>query len=207
MRQLTIPIGDETIRELKVGDPVLLSGVMLTGRDAAHKWVVETFVKKTREPRGDDLSVYGAIKPLLNGGAIYHCGPVVSGLDTKDYLFVAAGPTTSTREEPYQGDVMQHFNVKAVIGKGGMGKKTLAACEQVPCVYLHAIGGAASLIAQTVNRVLGVYKLEFGVPEALWVIQVQDFPAVVTMDAHGGSLHAEIEAASKAQLARLLAIN
>ncbi len=207
MRQLTIPIGDETIRELKVGDPVLLSGVMLTGRDAAHKWVVETFVKKTREPRGDDLSVYGAIKPLLNGGAIYHCGPVVSGLDTKDYRFVAAGPTTSTREEPYQGDVMQHFNVKAVIGKGGMGKKTLAACEQVPCVYLHAIGGAASLIAQTVNRVLGVYKLEFGVPEALWVIQVQDFPAVVTMDAHGRSLHAEIEAASKAQLERLLAVN
>ncbi len=207
MRQLTIPIGDETIRELKVGDPVLLSGVMLTGRDAAHKWMVETFVKKTREPRGDDLSVYEAIKPLFNGGAIYHCGPVVSGLDTKDYRFVAAGPTTSTREEPYQGDVMQHFNVKAVIGKGGMGKKTLAACEQVPCVYLHAIGGAASLIAQTVNRVLGVYRLEFGVPEALWVIQVQDFPAVVTMDAHGGSLHAEIEAASKAQLARLLAIN
>ncbi len=207
MRQLTIPIGDEAIRELKVGDPVLLSGVMLTGRDVAHKWMVETFVKKTREPRGDDLAVYEAIKPLLNGSAIYHCGPVVYGLDTKDYRFVAAGPTTSTREEPYQGDVMHHFNVKAVIGKGGMGKKTLAACEQVPGVYLHAIGGAASLIAQTVERVLGVYKLEFGVPEALWVIKVEDFPAVVTMDAHGSSLHAEIETRSAAQLERLLAVN
>jgi fumarate hydratase subunit beta len=207
MRQLTIPIADETILQLKVGDPVLLTGVMLTGRDAAHKWMVETFIRKTREPQGDDMEVYEAIKPLLKGSAIYHCGPVVSGLDTKDYRFVAAGPTTSSREEPYQGDVMRHFNVKAVIGKGGMGNKTLAACGQVPGVYLHAIGGAASLIAQTVERVLGVYRLEFGVPEALWVIQVKDFPAVVTMDAHGASLHADIETQSKAQLERLLAIN
>ncbi|MGB8646006.1 MAG: FumA C-terminus/TtdB family hydratase beta subunit [Anaerolineae bacterium] len=205
MRQVLLPIGDEVIRELKVGDPVLLSGVMLTGRDAAHKWMVETFIKKTREPRGDDLAVYEAIKPLLNGGAIYHCGPVVAGLDTKQYRFVAAGPTTSTREEPYQGDVMRHFNVKGVIGKGGMGSKTLAACGEVPGVYLHAIGGAASLIAQTVQRVLGVYKYEFGVPEALWVIEVKDFPAVVTMDAHGASLHAEIEAQSRAKLQALLA--
>ncbi len=205
MRQVMMPMGDEVIRELKVGDPVLLSGVMLTGRDAAHKWMIETFIKKTREPRGDDLAVYEAIKPLLNGGAIYHCGPVVAGLDTKEYRFVAAGPTTSIREEPYQGDVMRHFNLKGVIGKGGMGPKTLAACEQVPGVYLHAIGGAASLIAQTVQRVLGVYKLEFGVPEALWVIEVKDFPAVVTMDAHGASLHAEIESQSRAKLEQLLA--
>ncbi len=205
MRQVMMPMGDEVIRELKVGDPVLLSGVMLTGRDAAHKWMVETFIKKTREPRGDDLAVYEAIKPLLHGGAIYHCGPVVAGLDTREYRFVAAGPTTSTREEPYQGDVMRHFNVKGVIGKGGMGPKTLAACEQVPGVYLHAIGGAASLIAQTEQRVLGVYKLEFGVPEALWVIEVKDFPAVVTMDAHGASLHADIESQSRAKLEQLLA--
>ncbi len=204
MKQLTMPLTDEAIRELKVGDPVLLNGVMLTGRDAAHKWLVETFIKKTREPRGDDLAVYEAIKPLLAGGAIYHCGPVVAGLDTKAYRFVAAGPTTSIREEPYQGDVMRHFNVKAIIGKGGMGPKTLAACSEVPGVYLHAIGGAASLIAQTVQRVLGVYKFEFGVPEALWVIEVKEFPAVVTMDAHMASLHAEIEARSKAKLEQLL---
>ncbi len=205
MRTVTLPISDDVIRELKVGDPVALSGVMLTGRDAAHKWVVETFVKKTRPPQGDDLAVYEAIKPLLAGGAIYHCGPVVAGLDTKNYRFVAAGPTTSTREEPYQGDVMRHFSVKAVIGKGGMGPKTLAACAEAPGVYLHAIGGAASLIAQTVGKVIGVYKLEFGVPEAMWVIEVRDFPAVVTMDAHRGSLHAEIEAKSKDELERLLA--
>ncbi len=205
MKKLVLPISDDTNRELRVGDPVLLNGVMLTGRDAAHKWMVETWIKKTRQPSGDDFQVYEAIKPLLKGGAIYHCGPVVGGLDTKQYRFVAAGPTTSTREEPYQGDVMRHFNVKAVIGKGGMGKKTLEACNQVPGVYLHAIGGAASLIAQTVTRVLGVYKLDFGVPEALWVIEVADFPAVVTMDAHGASLHAEIETKSKAALEALLA--
>lgn len=204
MRNLILPLSDEAIRELKVGDPVALSGVMVTGRDAVHKWLIETFIKKTRAPQGDDLAVYEAIKPLLAGSAIYHCGPVVSGLDTKDYRFVAAGPTTSTREEPYQGDVMRHFNIKAVIGKGGMGPKTLAACREAPGVYLHAIGGAASLIAQTVERVLGVYKLDFGVPEAMWVIEVRNFPAVVTMDAHGYSLHAEVESRSKAELDRLL---
>ena len=205
MRKLTLPFTDDAIRELKVGDPILLSGVMVTGRDAVHKWMVETFIKKTRPPQGDDLAVYEAIKPLLAGSAIYHCGPVVAGLDTKDYRFVAAGPTTSIREEPYQGDVMRHFKIKGVIGKGGMGPKTLAACQEVPGVYLHAIGGAASLIAQTVTKVIGVYKLDFGVPEAMWVIEVKDFPAVVTMDAHGVSLHAEVEAKSKAALEKLLA--
>ncbi len=205
MRSLDMPLSPETIRSLKVGDPVLLNGIMITGRDTVHKWMVDTFIKKTRQPQGDDLEVYAAIKPLLEGSVIYHCGPVVSGLDTKQYKFVAAGPTTSIREEPYQGLVMEHFQIRGVIGKGGMGAKTLAACQQVPGVYLHAIGGAASLIAQTVTRVLGVYKYDFGVPEAMWVIEVKDFPVVVTMDAHGGSLHAEVEAISKEALKSLLA--
>jgi fumarate hydratase class I len=149
--------------------------------------------------------VYQALKPLLDGSVIYHCGPVVAGLDTKEYKFVAAGPTTSIREEPYQGMVMKHFNVKGVIGKCGMGPKTLVACQEVPGVYLHAIGGAASLIAQSVTRVIGVYKLEFGVPEAMWVAEIKDFPVVVTMDSHGGSLHASVEAHSRAMLQELLA--
>jgi fumarate hydratase class I len=205
MKSITIPISDEAIRSLTVGEPVALNGVMVTGRDAVHKWMVDTFIKKTRQPEGDDLEVYEALKPLLAGGVIYHCGPVVAGLDTKEYRFVAAGPTTSSREEPYQGDVMRHFNIKGVIGKGGMGVKTLAACQEVPGAYLHAVGGAASLIAQTVKRVLGVYKLEFGVPEAMWVIEVEDFPVVVTMDAHGSSQHAVIEEQSRAVLDELLA--
>jgi len=178
---------------------------MTTGRDAVHKWMIDTFIRKTRQPQGDDEQVYEAIRPILDGGAIYHCGPVVAGLDTGDYRFVAAGPTTSIREEPYQGEVMAHFNLKAVIGKGGMGPKTLAACQDVPAVYLHAIGGAASLIAQSVQRVVVVHKLEFGVPEAIWVIEVKDFPAVVTMDSHGGSIHAEVESHSAQKLESLLA--
>ena len=205
MRSLNIPLSDEIICSLKVSDSVSLNGIMITGRDAAHKWMVDTFIKQTRQPQDDDLEVYEAIKKLLAGGVIYHCGPVVSGLDTKQYKFVAAGPTTSIREEPYQGMVMKHFNLKGVIGKGGMGPKTLSACQEVPGVYLHAIGGAASLIAQSVTRVLGVYKLDFGVPEAMWVTEIKDFPVVVTMDSHGGSLHASVEEHSKRVLDELLA--
>ena len=206
MKNLSIPIPDKDIRSLNCGDPVSLSGTLITGRDTVHKWMVETFIKKTRQPAGDDLKVYEAIKPLLDGGALYHCGPVVAGLDTGNYRFVAAGPTTSTREEPYQGDVMRHFNLKVVIGKGGMGPKTLTACHEVPGVYLHAIGGAASLIAQSVQKVVGVHKLDFGVPEAIWVIEVKDFPVFVTMDAHNHSLHADVEARSKETLERLLVV-
>jgi fumarate hydratase class I len=205
MQSITLPLTEENARSLKVGDPVTLTGVMTTGRDVVHKWLVDTFINKTRSPQGDDLQVYAALLPLLKDGVIYHCGPVVSGLDTHNYQFVAAGPTTSIREEPYQGLVMQHFGLRAAIGKGGMGAKTLAACQEVGGVYLHAIGGAASLIAQTVTRVLDVYKLDFGVPEAIWVIEVKDFPVVVTMDSYGGSLHAEIERQSKEVLAELLA--
>ena len=204
MKKLTIPISDEAIRDLKTGDPVMLTGVILTGRDAVHKWMVETFIKKTRQPEGDDLEIYAAIKPLLAGGIIYHCGPVVSGMDTGDYKFVAAGPTTSIREEPYQGPVMDHFNIKGVIGKGGMGAKTLAACREVPGVYFSAIGGAATLIAQSVQKVRTVYKMEFGVPEAIWVLDVKNFPVVVTMDSHGNSLHADVENHSNAIFAELM---
>jgi tartrate/fumarate subfamily iron-sulfur-dependent hydro-lyase beta chain len=205
MRKVTIPISDEVINDLKVGDPVSLNGVMITGRDAVHKWMIETFIRKTRPAEGDDLEVYAALKPILNGGLIYHCGPVVSGLDTKQYKFVAAGPTTSIREEPYQAEVMKHFNLKGVIGKGGMGAKTLKGCQEVPAVYFHAIGGAATLIAQSVTKVLGVHKYNFGVPEAMWVIEVHDLPVVVTMDSHGQSLHEAVEKESARVLAELLA--
>ena len=204
MRAITIPITDETILSLKVGEPLTLTGVMITGRDVVHKWLIETFIKKTRAPQGEDLQVYGALKPILAGGVIYHCGPVVSGLENKQYKFVAAGPTTSIREEPYQADVMKHFNLKGVIGKGGMGAKTLKGCQEVPAVYFHAIGGAATLIAQSVTKVLGVYKLDFGVPEAIWVIEVKDFPAVVTMDSHGGSLHKDVREQSREVLEHLI---
>lgn len=189
---------------MHVGDSVFLSGVIITGRDAVHKWLADTFINNKRSATENDVEIYEAILPILNGGAIYHCGPVVGGLATRDYRFVAAGPTTSIREEPYQAAVMRHFSMKGVIGKGGMAGNTLKACQEVPAVYFHAIGGAASLIARTVLHVLGVHKLEFGVPEAIWVIEVKDFPAVVTMDAHGVSLHDAVRQHSQAILEKLL---
>ncbi len=179
MINLQLPVSEEQIRSLKIGDEVSLTGVMVTGRDAAHAWMIEEKPEEVRE--------------LLNGTVIYHCGPVVSQKDD-EWTFVAAGPTTSIREEPYQGDVMKEYKLRAVMGKGGMGEKTLAALKEHGGVYLHAVGGAATLQAQSVKKVRDVIKLEeFGVPEAMWVIEVEDFRAVVTMDSHGNSIHKTIK--------------
>jgi len=202
MPKLTTPISAEEIRSLKAGDTVLLNGIIVTGRDAAHKFMIEHFIKNPVQPEEQEL--YEELKALLDGSVIYHCGPVVKEHEDGSYSFVAAGPTTSIREEVYQADVIRHFNLKGVIGRGGMGSKTLQACQDQPAVYLHAIGGAASYIAQSVKEVVGVYKLEFGVPEAMWVIRVEDFPVVVTMDSHGESLHDQIKAQSKEKLAALI---
>ncbi len=201
--KLTVPISEEQVRKLKVGDQVLLSGVIFTGRDAAHKYMMETFIKGTCPD--SEKETYEILKRGLAGSVIYHCGPVVRQHDNGSYEFVAAGPTTSIREEPYQADVIGHFGLRAVIGKGGMRDKTLAGCSEHGAVYLHAIGGAATLIAESCKKVLAVHKLDFGVPEAFWEIRVEDFPCVVTMDAHGNSLHDEVRAASEEQLQALLA--
>lgn len=204
MREIQIPISPDTIRALHTGDTAALTGVLVTGRDAVHQWMMETFIKESREPEGDDLEVYRAIQPILNESLIYHCGPVVAGLDTGDYRFVAAGPTTSIREEPYQSAVMHHFNLRGVIGKGGMGANTLQACRDLPAAYFHAVGGAATLIAESVEEVLDVHKLAFGVPEAIWVLKVKRFPVVVTMDAHGSSIHDQVQSQSKDALQELI---
>jgi fumarate hydratase subunit beta len=204
MRKLTIPISEETIRELKIGEPVSLSGIMSTGRDAAHTYIIDNFVKTGGNPPDAEKELYAELQKILTEGVIYHCGPVVSQKNGI-WTFVAAGPTTSIREEPYQADVIEHFKLRGVIGKGGMGPKTLKACQEVGAVYLHAIGGAATLIAQSVKEVVTVYKKdEFGVPEAFWVIRVEDFPVVVTMDSHGNSLHAQIKEQSAAKFTELI---
>jgi fumarate hydratase class I len=168
--RLSTPLKDADIRKLKVGDVVLLDGVVFTGRDAVHKYLHD----------GGELDV-------IRNGVIYHCGPVVLK-DGAEYRVVAAGPTTSIREEPYQADIIQRFGVKAVIGKGGMGAKTQKACQEHGCVYLHAIGGAAQIYAQCVQRVLSVRLEQFGSPEAVWELEVRNFPAVVTIDSHGSNL-------------------
>jgi len=183
---------------------VSLSGVMVTGRDAAHKFLIETFIRSEEIPESE-RPLYEELQVLLKGSVIYHCGPVVANRSGR-WEFVAAGPTTSIREEVYEPDVIAHFGLRGVIGKGGMGPGTLQACQDHGAAYFHAVGGAASLIAAAVKEVVAVYKKdEFGVPEAFWVIRVEGFPVVVTMDSHGCSIHDEVEAASRAALERLVA--
>lgn len=196
MIKLTIPIGEAEIRALRVGDVVSLNGVMLTARDAAHKYMVETFIENPEPPR-TELPTYEILKDVLRGGIIYHCGPVVAKSGGK-WQFVSAGPTTSIREEVYEDLVIEHFGMRGVIGKGGMAGRTLEACRRFGAVYFHAIGGAAAVIADSVKEVEDVYKLDFGVPEAFWRIRVEDFVVVVTMDSHGRSIHDEVEAKSAA---------
>jgi fumarate hydratase class I len=200
--RLQAPISDEQIRTLKVGDVVLISGRMYTGRDAVHAHLMK------HEPPVD-----------MNGGVLYHCGPVVVKDDAVSpvtprptgeggptpkgeggWRVTAAGPTTSIREEPYQAEILERYGVRVVIGKGGMGGKTLAGLKKSGAVYLNAIGGAAQFYARCIDRVAGVSLMQFGTPEAMWHLEVTDFPAIVTMDAHGNSLHKDVEQASGIRL-------
>ncbi len=191
MIELSTPFTEEKIRALKVGDSVAISGIVFTGRDVVHKYLHEG----------------GKLPPEVNlqNGIIYHCGPVVIKDPDGSWKVTAAGPTTSIREEPYQWQIIRDFGVRGVIGKGGMGAKTLEACREYGCVYLHGVGGAAQVLAECVKRVKNVYFLkEFGSPEAIWELEVESFPAVVTMDSHGRSLHQEIFEQSEKELAKRL---
>lgn len=204
MTELTIPISEDAIRALKVGDVVSLSGTMLTARDAAHKYMVDSWLEE--EPTGDDAELRDELGALIRGGVIYHCGPVVRKDEEGNWHFVAAGPTTSIREEPYEHRIIGELGLRAVIGKGGMAARTLEACREHGAVYLHAVGGAASLIAKCVEEVEDVHKTEFGLPEAFWQIRVRDFRCVVTMDAHGDSLHEEVRARSEKHFNEILGL-
>jgi fumarate hydratase, class I len=183
--RLRAPISEEQIRGLKVGDVVLISGPIYTGRDAIHKHLM------THECPVD-----------LEGQILYHCGPVMlKDKETTEWQVKAAGPTTSSREEPYQADIIKKFKLRAVMGKGGMGAKTLAGLKDFGAVYLNAIGGAAQYYSGCIKKVTGVDFIEFGVPEAMWHLQVENFAAIVTMDSHGNSLHADVDRSSLEKLA------
>lgn len=191
MIELRTPISEETIRSLKVGDEVMITGTVFTGRDVVHKYLHE----------GGKLPPEVKLQNMI----LYHCGPVVMKDEHGAWKVTAAGPTTSIREEPYQWQVIRDFGLRGVIGKGGMGEKTVQACKEHGCVYLHAIGGAAQVLAECVKRVPSVHFLkEFGSPEAIWEFEVEGFPAVVTIDSHGNSLHKEVLSSSSAELAKRL---
>ena len=192
MIRLTTPISEAQARDLKVGDEVLLNGKLVLSRDMGHKYM------KEQKPEW--------LKPVLKDMVIYHCGPVVKKNPDGTWAFVAAGPTTSIREEPYEKEVLETYSVRGVIGKGGMGKRTSEGLQATGAVYFHATGGAGSLIAERVKRVVEVHMLEeFGSPEAFWVIEVEDFPVVVTMDSHGGSLHEQVLATAEDRAKALMA--
>lgn len=193
MAELSLPVAEEQVRALEVGASLELTGRMVTGRDAAHKWLLEDY-------RED-------VAPYLDGSVIYHCGPVVKQHADGSWEFVAAGPTTSIREEPYQAAVIERYGLRGVIGKGGMGATTLKGLERAGALYLHAVGGAAQVLARAVRKVERVFMLEeFGVPEAMWVVHVERFPVMVTMDAHLGSLHDEVEAKSRTEFESLVGL-
>lgn len=189
MTELIYPFSETAVRALRAGDVVRVRGRVFTGRDRLHK----------------HLAGGGTCPVSLRDGALYHCGPVMARAADGAWRVVAAGPTTSIREEPYMAEVIARHGVRLIIGKGGMGASTQRACAEHGCAYLQAVGGAAALLAQCVRRVEGVCFLEaFGMAEALWQFEVEGFEAVVGSDSHGGNLFASVEAASRGKLRGLL---
>lgn len=190
VQHFTIPLTEEAVRSLKVGDFVSLSGIIYTGRDAVHAYLYKG----------------GKLPDACNwkDSVLYHCGPVMLKQADGSYRCLGAGPTTSSREEPYEYKIIADYGLRAIIGKGGMGSKTVEACKKHGCVYLHAVGGAAQVYADTIQKVRGVYLDQFGLSEAVWVLEVENFTATVTIDTHGNSLHQNVLEASKERLKELL---
>jgi len=177
-----VPLSQAAVRALNAGDIVEVTGTIVTARDRAH----QCLLSPDAPPE---------IGPLLKSGVIYHCGPIV-----RNGSAVSAGPTTSARLDAYEADVIRRFGVRAVMGKGGMGEKTLAVLKERGCVYLSAVGGCGALLAKKIVSVRACFKgKEFGEPESFWVFDVAGFPAIVTMDSSGRSLHAEVEKKTNAR--------
>ncbi len=190
--RIRTPLSEGDVLKFKVGDIVLINGIIITGRDKVHKYLFREKPNKKEIPFE------------LEGSIIYHCGPIITKIDN-EYKLIAAGPTTSMRVELYEPDIIRRYGIRGIIGKGGMGKKTIEAMRELGCIYLHTISGAAAYLADRIKGVSDVWKLdEFGEAEAMWLFDVEDFPAIVTIDAHGNSLHRDIEKASLENLKRLI---
>jgi tartrate/fumarate subfamily iron-sulfur-dependent hydro-lyase beta chain len=188
--ELTLPLSESDVRGLKTGDLVSLNGRLVTGRDRIHKYLVDT--QRKEEPPFD-----------LKGAVLYHCGPVV-GKSEEGYTVIAAGPTTSMRVEMYEAEVVRQYGLRGIMGKGGMGEDTRRVLRECGCVYLQTIGGAAVYLASRIRKAAGVWMLEeFGQAEAMWLFEVENFPAIVTMDSYGNDVHAEVEATSLRKLREL----
>jgi tartrate/fumarate subfamily iron-sulfur-dependent hydro-lyase beta chain len=191
VKPVSLPLSREDVGVLNAGDVVSITGNIVTARDRVHRYLFE------KKPLKEDIPFD------LSGAVIYHCGPVMKKLDG-GFQAVAAGPTTSIRVEMYTATIIEAYGVSGIMGKGGMGEKTLRALQDHSCVYFHTIGGAAALLADRITVTLGAWKLEeFGPTEAMWLFEVKEFPAIVTMDAHGNNIHKDIERASYLKLSEL----
>jgi tartrate/fumarate subfamily iron-sulfur-dependent hydro-lyase beta chain len=189
---LTLPLTRKDALSLRVGDMVLINGRIVTGRDKLHR-----FLSTAKPPKKQ-------IPFNLDGTIIYHCGPIVKWTD-EGFEVIASGPTTSMRVEMYADRIISEYRIRGIMGKGGMGSRTMSALKKNGCVYFNTIGGAAVYLASRVRKVVDVWKLdEFGMTEAMWVLDVENFPAIVTMDAHGRSLHEELQANSCRELKKLI---
>lgn len=189
---LRTPLSSDDVRALKAGDIVSLTGRVVTGRDRIHKYLVD------RKPRNPELPFD------LSGGVLYHCGPVVK-ISGDAYRVLSAGPTTSMRVDLYEPEVIRNYGLRVIIGKGGMGPGTLRALKEHSCIYMQTFGGAAVYLADKIKAVPAVWKLdEFGPAEAMWLFEVVDFPAVVTMDVWGNDIHREIEEMSFKRFSELI---
>jgi len=179
--RLRIPVSKEEVRKLRVNDTVYLTGTIVTARDAAHRRAL-AFYKE-----GIPLPVN------LEGLAVFHCGPITTK-DHNRWEVVAAGPTTSMRMEPFEDAFIRNFKVRIVVGKGGMGKKTVNSMKKYGAVYGAFTGGAAVLAAKAIKKVNGVEWSDLGMPEAMWILEVKEFgPVTVTIDAHGNNLYETIQ--------------
>ncbi|MCL2157123.1 MAG: FumA C-terminus/TtdB family hydratase beta subunit [Methanobrevibacter sp.] len=178
MKKITTPVSSKEVKELKVGDIVNISGIILTARDQAHKRIIE---------KGTPCN--------LDGAAIFHAGPIIKENENKSsdsnhskFSMVAIGPTTSMRMNPYAPDIIR-LGTKIIIGKGGMDDTVSHALKKEGAVYLAAVGGCAALYVDSIKEINNVHWLDLGIPEAIWELEVANFgPLIVAMDSHGNSL-------------------
>ncbi|MCK5631926.1 fumarate hydratase C-terminal domain-containing protein [Candidatus Bathyarchaeota archaeon] len=179
--KLKTPISEADIRRLHVNDIVYITGTIVTARDQAHKRALQLHREQTKIPID------------LQGLAVFHCGPIVKK-EGDQWTVVAAGPTTSTRMDIFEDEFIESFNVRVIIGKGGMGQRTTDAMQKNGAIYGAFTGGAAVLAAKAIKKVQRVEWLDLGMPEALWILETEDFgPLTVAIDSHGRNLFSDIK--------------
>ncbi len=192
--RLKTPITEEQARKLRVGDILYITGNLVLARDEAHKRALEYAEEGKELPI--DFSQY----------VLYHAGPVVKKMPDGKWKIISAGPTTSSRMEIFEDKFIEKFKVRVIVGKGGMGDRTLAALQKYGAVYASFTGGCGALAAVTMKEVVDVQWLDLGTPEALWILHVEDFgPLVVGMDSHGNSIYKEVSEKAKQNLEKILA--